>query len=248
VRHRRVMIGLLIQLVLVAAGVGAQSAAAKAVSGPRETVDSRLTTTRPNAPTGFDYTGSYHAPGNPKGSPPYMRRMRSYSPGLRYDTSVPARCAASDFQLELLGPKACPAASRVGGGTTQGSFMERFPTTLTIDVFNNTAQQIFLVRTPGLNTVARGRIYPDGSAEFASPTCYPSVQPPGCPVDNALQLGSHVSVAPYTRRIYGKLRSYLTTPAKCPAVGYWKTPIRFWWADGAVDTVVTRQPCSRPRP
>jgi hypothetical protein len=174
--------------------------------------------------------------------------MVSYSPpGLRYDTSVPARCTASDIELQTLGPGACPAASRVGGGTTVGNFLGRFPSTLTIDAFNNTGEQIFLVSSPFLATVARGQIHRDGSVEFASPTCYPAVQPPGCPVDTALQISSSVTVPPYTRTSGGRVRSYFTTPPKCPAAGYWRTPVRFWWGDGSIDTVVVKQACKRAR-
>src|SRR5919202_13968 len=169
-----------------------------------------------------------------------MRRMVSYPPrGYHYDTTVVPHCSASDIELEAFGPPACPAASRLGGGTTEGVWLGRFRTTLKIEVFNNTAEQIFLVSgSPGLATVARGRIYRNGSIEFASPTCFPSIRPPGCPVDNALHLGTSVTIPAYTRRSGGKLRSYITTASRCPATGYWRTPIRFWWADGSVDTVV----------
>jgi hypothetical protein len=96
-------------------------------------------------------------------------------------------------------------------------------------------------------TVARGRIHPDGSVEFASPTCYPALQPPGCPVDSVLQLRSSVAVPPYTRPVDGVVRSWLTTPPKCPASGRWKGAIRLWWADGTEDTVVTQYACTRQR-
>jgi hypothetical protein len=238
--------GLAIQLALAALLTCAAAAAAQPVSGPRETVDNRLTTTRPNSPTGFTYRATYHAAGDPKGRPPYMRKMISYAPpGLRYDTSVPARCTASDLELAARGAAACPAASRVGGGTTDGLWLDRFASTLKVDVFNNAGQQIFVVASPGEASVSRGTIQPDGSVEFASPTCYPVTDP--CPFDNALHLGSSITVPPYTRRIGGRLRSYYTTPPRCPTSSSWKVPIRFWWSDGAVDTVVVKQPCRRPR-
>jgi hypothetical protein len=95
--------------------------------------------------------------------------------------------------------------------------------------------------------VARGKIHPDGSVEFASPTCYPTVQPAGCPVDNVLQMKSVIAVKPYTRTIHGVSRSYMTTAPTCPAARVWRMPIRLWWADGSVDTVVVEEPCTRPR-
>ena len=239
--------GLGVQLLLAAAAAWPACAAASPASGPHETLDSQFTTTHPGAPAGFNFTGTYHAAGDPAGDPPYMRRMISYSPrGQRFDTSVPERCSASDIELATSGAAACPAGSLLGSGTTATKFLGMFQSTVDVDFFNNTNEQIILVRSPLLSTVARGRIHPDGSTEFASPTCFPSVQPPGCPVDDVLQLQSTIRVAPYTRSSHGVVRSYLTTPPACPATGHWQTPIRLWWADGSIDTVVTEQPCTRP--
>jgi len=230
---------------LALAAIAAPPAAfATPVSGPHETIDNQLTTTRPNAPSGFTYTGAYHAAGNPNANPPYMQRMVSYNPaGSRFDTSVPARCAASDLQLEVDGAAACPADSRLGGGTSTTAFMGGSPTTTHLDLFNNTNQEIILVQSPGVTTVDRGTIFPDGSVEFDNPKCFPYLQPPGCAVDYVLELGSHVVVPAYTTRSRGVTRSWLTTPATCPSSGYWSNPYRFWWTDGTVDTVVVHQPC-----
>jgi hypothetical protein len=118
------------------------------------------------------------------------------------------------------------------------------PQTVAIDFFNNTNEQIILARSPLVSTVARGRIHPDGSVEFASPTCYPSVGPAGCPVDNVLQIASRVSVPPYTNAS----GSWLTTPSSCPADGAWRNTIRFWWADGTEDAVAVENPCTPSAP
>jgi hypothetical protein len=248
VRHRGVRAGLVIQLLVAAAVAWPVSAAAAPVSGPHETLDNQYTTTQPNAASGFDFTGRYHAAGDPAGDPPYMRRMVFYlTPGLRYDTSVPKRCSASDLELATFGTAACPAGSRLGGGTSTSKFLGMFPSTVSVDFLNNTDEQIILAQSPGLSTVARGQIRPDGSVEWASPTCFPSIQPAGCPVDDVLQLESSISVPPYTRSHKGVVRSYLTTPPTCPAAGHWETPVRLWWADGSIDTVTTEQPCT-PNP
>ena len=182
------------------------------------------------------------SPGEAGGSPTGPAPGGASAAG--YDTSVPARCSASDVELETLGAAACPAGSRLGGGTTTTKFLGGFPSTATLDFFNNTHEQIILVRSPVLSTVSRGHIARDGSVEFASPTCFPYIQPPGCAVDTVLQLQSSITVPAYTRVSKGVLRSYLTTPASCPAAGNWENPIRLWWSDGSVDTVVTQNPCT----
>ncbi len=232
------------KLLLGVAAVLPPSAAALPAEFTHGTIDQTLTTTRANAPTGFHFVASYHAAGDPDAPPPYMRKM-TFSGGPRRDTSVPERCTASDLELAVSGAAACPEGSRLGGGTTEGLFMGSFPTTVELDVFNNTGEQIMVVRSPGLATVSRGRIRPDGSIEFASPTCFPSHA--GCPVDNSLQVRTNVTVPPYTTSRDGTVRSYLTTPQKCPKSRHWTTTVRLWWADGSEDTAAIRQPCKRPK-
>lgn len=234
--------------------LSAPPASAQPGSGPRETVNQSFTTTKPNSPTGASFSGVYHAARDPKGNPPYMRRMTFYPPaGSRWDTTVPARCTASDVELEVRGPSACPAASHLGGGTTSGLFfmpithvfMSSYSNAL--DIFNGANQQIMVIQTPGGYTVVRGQMRPDNSVAFASPTCFPAPPSGHCADDHVLQLKSSTSMPVYTRRAHGRIRSYVTTPRTCPRRGSWRTRIKFWWADGSVDTVATDQPCRRRR-
>jgi hypothetical protein len=242
-RARRV--GLIVQLALSVACALAAGAAAAPVSGPHETVDDQLTATRPSSPSGFSFTGRYHAAGDEKAYPPYMRKMVFYSPpGLRYDTRVPDRCTASDVELAVSGAAACPPGSRLGGGEASSVFMGSFPSTVEADFLNNANEQIIIARSPVLTSVVRGHIHPDGSVEFAAPTCFPSAGGAPCPVDDALQVASAIRVPAYTRP---DGRSYLTTPPKCPSSRRWHTTIRWWWSDGTTDAVVADHPCKRSR-
>jgi hypothetical protein len=234
-------------LVAVALNVAAAGAAfAATVSGPHETLEQTFTTTAPGSPSGFGFHGRYHAAGDPDANPPYMRGMTFHPPaGLRYDTGVAPRCSKPDIVLAVRGAAACPG-SRLGGGTTTTSFLGRFGSTVQVDFLNGDGEQIILARSPFVSTVARGEILPDGSITWASPTCYPSARPPGCLVDDALQIESIMAVPAYTRTIGGTVRTYLTTPPACPSSGHWDTVVRLWWADGSVDTVTTEQPCAAP--
>ncbi|HKP88671.1 MAG TPA: hypothetical protein VJT75_01735 [Thermoleophilaceae bacterium] len=226
-------------------------AAALPGHGPREDIDQRFTSQRPHSASGVSYTGVYHAADKPKGNPPYLVKMIFYPPkGTRYDTSVPAKCTATDAQLMALGKAACPAASRIGGGRAQGIFYEPVAQSFifdrydhTMDVLNNTNEQILLVNAEG-SAVERGTIRPDGTILFTPQTCFPE-PPTGCVNDYILQRRSATTVARYTRAVNGRTRSYVTTPPRCPASGYWKTTVKFWWKGGAVDTVVSKQPCRR---
>jgi hypothetical protein len=247
VRLRRCA-GLLLAALLA---LGALSAAVSALpgNGPRETINQTFTTTRPGSPTGFGFSASYHAVGDKQAPPPYLRRMVFYPPrGLRYDTSVPPRCSASDPQLQLMGPAACPG-SVLGRGTVEGLIMEPFAHDFVFDHFkhpiyilNAKAEQILLVHSEGF-TVVRGHFRRDGSLNWVLPSCFPS--PPGgkCVDDYVVQLKTNSSLRPYTRKVAGRLRSYGTTPSGCPHRGYWRTTVRHWWSDGSVDTVATKQPC-----
>jgi hypothetical protein len=230
--------------VLVAGAVWAwpAHAAAEPVTFAHGTIDQQLSTTQPGSPAGSHFAGAYHAAGDPGGDPPYMRRMTFYPPpGLRYDTSVPGRCTATDAELQVRGPAACPADSRIGGGKVTGKAMGNV-TTLDVEVFNNTGEVVMVIASPGLYTVSRGKIGADGSQTFDSPTCFPHVGGTPCAVDNVVQLGSDVTFPPYVR----DGRSYLTTPPECPASGHWESTVRFWWKDGTEDTVVLRHPCAQP--
>jgi hypothetical protein len=228
--------------------------AAQPAAGPRENIDQRFTTTLPDSPTGGSYAASFHAAGDPRGNPPYLRRMVVYPPrGTRFDTSVPERCTATDAELQASGPAACPAGSRLGGGTAEGLFFAPVTHAFLVDhykhktyLLNNANQQILLVESEGF-TVVRGRMRADGSTDFELPTCFP-VPPTGrCTDDYILQLKTSSSFRPYKKIVRGHVRSYATTPSRCPTRRYWRTTVRLWWADGSVDSVVSKQPC-RPAP
>jgi hypothetical protein len=228
----------------------ASGAMAEPGSGPRETVDQTFTTESPGTPTGLGFTGTYHAAGNESGNPPYMRRMVFYPPeGMRYDTSVPESCTATDLQLSLQGPDACPEGSLIGTGRAKGIFFQPIGHAFEFDRFdhvlyiaNNANEQIMLVEAEGYS-VTRGKIHPDGSIEFNAPTCFPTPPTGQCFDDYVLQTSSATVMPEYTKTTGGGVGSYATTPPECPATGRWETRVHFWWADGAEDDVVTTQPC-----
>ena len=252
-KHRLVRAALLLQVLGVLSAMCAAAAMAQPGTGPRETVDQPFTTTNPSSPTGVGYTGIYHAAGNVNGNPPFLRRMVFYSPrGMRFDTTVTTRCSASDAQLQVQGPAACPSGSRLGGGTAEGLFFVPFNHSIifdhykhTLDVMNGADEQIVLVKSEGY-TVVRGRIHPGGSIEFNPTTCFPAPPTGRCADDYILQLRSSTSLR-YTKTVGGRLRSYATAPPTCPARGYWQTTMKFWWSDGNVDSVASKEPCRRPR-
>ena len=223
------------------------TAYAEPASGPREDLNQTFTTTKPNTATGLDFTARYHAAGDPNGNPPFLKRMVFHAPdGFRYDTSVPDQCTAPDALLEVEGPAACPPGSLIGKGTTEGIFFYPFTDTVfdhfhhNLYILNNANEQIILVESEGF-TVQRGKMSPDGSTEFVTTTCFPA-PPAGAPCadDYIMQLATSTSIDAITK---GN-SAYAKTPQHCPKSGYWESTIHYEWADGNVDDVVSRQPCS----
>ena len=247
-RHGRAGVALAVQLVCAGLALCAP-ASAEPGSGKYGTVDQTFTTTAPGSPTGLGFTGTYHAADDPNGDPPFMEKMTFYPPaGMRYDTSVPEACTASDFELSMQGPAACPEGSQLGDGNTQGVFFVPFAHDFTVDrythniyVMNNVNEQIILVEAEGY-AVVRGKFQPDGSLEFASPTCFPT-PPAGCADDHVLQTATTSTVPEYTTAA----DTYATTPPTCPDTGSWSSQVRFWWKTGEVETIETTQPCSAPK-
>ena len=231
---------------LLAAGI----ASAQPASGPREDINQRFTTRHPGSATGLAFTARYHAAGDRRANPPYLLRMVTDPPrGMRIDTSVPERCTAPDAELQVMGPAACPAGSRLGGGMVEGRIIEPVAHDFALDHFKHHAylvngrnEQILLIHSEGY-TVVRGHIRSDGSTVWNTPTCFPAPPVGGCADDYVLQLRSSIQLQPYTRTVDARARSYATTPAKCPRRGYWRTRVRLWWRDGSVDRVVSKQPC-----
>src|SRR5205085_3097359 len=101
----------------------------------------------------------------------------------RIDTSVPARCTASDFQIELQGSSACPSASRVGdGGATFATGMPAPGDTFALDfeLFNAAEQIIFVARPHGQSqvvSVSRSQI--DGATVTSDIAAVPGGPPDG---------------------------------------------------------------------
>jgi hypothetical protein len=230
---------------LVALALGPASASAIPASGPRETVDVWSTTTKPNASASLGYAARYHAENDPKGDPPALRRLViQLPPGTRIDTSVPARCTASDEEIEFAGESACPPAARIGGGEVTvrvaGLGTRTYPTV----IYNADHDMLELVKD-GERVIAVVHTYVRGTTlDGPVPTCLTGGNPPdGCPFDQLTLLANHLQIDPV--RVNG--RNYGTTPPKCPKSLRWRAPVTLYYGDGSVDTVTPESPCKRPK-
>lgn len=217
-------------------------------SGPHETVNLTTSTQRPNASAGLTYAARYHSATDHHADPPALRHLRIRLPrGIQIDTSVPARCTASDTELMVVGESACPADARVGTG--QATIRQVGLAKATYDtVLYNAKDDLFeLVKSGGMvvavvHTYVRGKRTLDGPI----PTCLGGGQPPdGCPTDQFTLLANHLTVHPESAGHGAHRRNYGTTPPSCPGSHRWRTRVTLRYADGSVDRV---SPSVRCRP
>jgi hypothetical protein len=239
-------------------GLGAGLALVPGPAGaeaPRQTASLTFTTATPGAPTGVNVAMDWTNPSDPSAKPYAVDKVVfRYAPGVAADYSVPAQCKASDAELEAQGAAACPAASRVAGGTVvtdSGASGGPFPRFVNVkaDNFNNDHELIGVGDAtnvpviPGFTrTVTRSEIAPDGSFT----TDFPDV-PTGNPPDGYDALKSLRLSGP---AIVRDGRAYLRAPATCPSTGFWTNSLTFIYHDGVQQTVDTHSPChpgSAPR-
>src|SRR4051794_16417322 len=103
--------------VLVGTAVALLAAPATA-NAARQSGSFTLTTEEPGAATGNRFSLDFRNPADPAGKPYSVKTIALHlAPGSVLDTSVPEQCKATDAELMARGTAACPAGSRVGGGT-----------------------------------------------------------------------------------------------------------------------------------
>jgi hypothetical protein len=208
----------------------------------RQTVSTSSTTTVPGAPAGGEYSVGWQDPADPSGKPYSVQTIAlHFAPGTRFDTSVPTSCTASDAQLMLIGASACPATSRVGGGSLVTDSNAPFPLPRfgdnEITDFNNTNEVIVLAESmsPPTRLVSRAQI--SGETVTTEVPALPGNPPP----DNFL---AFKSLQVTTERIVdGDGAAYLRTPPSCPASGHWSGDFAFTYRDGVTEHVETEAPC-----
>jgi polyvinyl alcohol dehydrogenase (cytochrome) len=164
--------------------------------------------------------------------------------GARFDGGAVPACHATDNQIRLLGPSACPRSSEVGMGTIQvamGSPLD--PESADVTIFNWGRGTIEVVTAPGTNvTLAIDRGDFTGPGEL---TNHPPRAPGGPP-----DFETSVSEADFTYRDVGNGhgRAFITTPPSCPSTHRWVSRLAYSTADGRSYHATSATPCrSRSR-
>jgi hypothetical protein len=211
----------------------------------RQSATLRFTSARPGAPTGLDYAADWFDPANPEGKPYSVKTIvLELAPGSVRDTSVPARCTATDAELIAIGAAACPAASKIGEGeliTDTGSpgVIPRYGTNQ-VTSFNAADEVINLAESqdPPTRVVSRGRIEGD-TVTFDIPAV-----PGNAPPDPYLAFRHQTLAGPPIVTAAG---AALRTPPRCPADGEWTNRLTFVYRDDVSQTVESPSPCHADR-
>lgn len=222
-----------------AVGPGAAADAA----APRQTVSYAFTSSTPGAVTGNVLSVEFRNPADASLKPYAAARMVVHIPrGTVTDTTVPPQCHATDAEIYVAGPAACPPETRIGSGFAVsdggGSESSRYSQT-TITHFNNQDEIVgigVVDDIPAIKTIDRTEI--EGGTSTSDFPLFPGVPPPE-PYTPVKRL--FIYFPPYTRGG----RAYTRTPPTCPRAGYWTFTVDFTYRDGVTESTESRSPCLR---
>jgi hypothetical protein len=230
---------------LVAIGLLGVPAVAMGQGGSRQSADLLFDERRPAHTTGVGLAIDYVNPSDPQAKPPAVQKVViKHAPGSAIDTSVPARCGASNQQLMTSGAAACPAASKVGGGEIDLDTGFPHPARVLrndVTMFNNKDELILLLES---RSEPRSRIVARSAIEGATITT--EVTPvPGGPPDGFLAIKRvRLRLEPRSTGSETSGRSYIATPASCPPERHWTNTVTFTYRDGVSQTVASSSPCT----
>jgi hypothetical protein len=195
-----------------------------------------LGTEEPGTATPVKFDVRYRNPDDPNGKPPSISGAEFRLPaGMRINTAAVPACTATDEQLRAQGTSACPAETRVGGGTLTaitGFGPPADPVAGEVTVFNGKNQLIEVVAAPGTDrVVGMDRLTVEGSTLTAHPPATPGGPPDG-------------RTAIKDIRLTVDRAGYATTPPSCPADGRWRYGASFEFADGSKDQVAHTLACA----
>jgi len=227
----------LLALLAVAAPASAASAA------PRQVGSMTFTSTKPGSVTGNVLHVEFQNPADPNAKPYAVYQMVIHKPaGTINDTSVPPQCHATDAEIYLLGPSACPADAQIGSGLAeadQGPGADPRYSYTDLTHFNNQDEVVGIGvnrEIPAIKTIDRTKL--EGDTTTSTFPLFPGVPPPE-PYTPVKQLD--IAFPPYER----DGRAYALTPRTCPKAGYWTFTIDFVYRDGVTQSLQSRSPCSK---
>jgi hypothetical protein len=188
-------------------------------------------------------------PTDPNGKPYAVQNMVIHAPeGSAVDTTTLPQCQATDAEIYLEGPAACPSDTFLGGGFAVSDSGPNSPSRYsrtTISNFNNQDEIVGIGVNddiPVIKTIDRSRY--DYQQRTLTST-FPLFPGPPDPSTNEPYIPiSELSVT-FPAHVSGD-KAYNRTPPTCPPSREWTFVIDFIYRDGTVDTITSNSPCSGP--
>lgn len=229
-------------VVIVTLGLPATAAAQ---AGSRQTAMATLDEHLPARSTGIRLAIDYVNPSDPKAKPPAVQKVViKLARGAGMDTSVPARCEASDPDLMASGAGACPASSRVGGGELDLDSGIPGPAQLLqndVTLLNAKDELILLLES---KNDRRSRLVARAAIQGSTITSEVPPVPGGPPDGFAAIKRVRLKLEPRSAGRGVRRRDYVSTPRSCPASRNWTNTVTFTYRDGVSQTVASTSPCS----
>jgi hypothetical protein len=241
---RALMAGALLLAFLVVATAGAAGQGAMSETGSYQEARHPFTSKKPGSPSGLIFSVDYVNPSDPQAKPPAVRRVvTTLARGAAYDPAALPPCTASDLELTLIGPSACVAGSRVGGGEATVDTGLPGPLRIArahIDLFINGNQLIYVNTVTGtsVRTVIRAKV--ERRSLITEAPFLPGTPPEGGALDIVNVLQRRLVTGSGAER-----RAFITTPPRCPASGHWTNKVAFTYSNGTTQTVASPSPCRK---
>ena len=224
--------------IAVAAAATAVAALATPAWGSAFSFGLGYTTTESRVSTGASLRIVYRtdAQGRPS---PWHRLVIAFPEGTSLDEAAVPACTASDEELMAAGPSACPAETRLGGGTvvaSTGFGPPLDPSSLDAHVFHTPGGEVNVLTAPGSDrvlSVARQRFV---GASIVDEPVYPPGFPP--PDGRSRPLSVAIDVPPHSAAGH----PFLLT-AVCPSSGRWMARATIDYDDGTSETATSQGPC-----
>jgi hypothetical protein len=190
---------------------------------------------KPGASSGLHTLISWSDPGEPYAKPKPVKRFEfTFERGSRFDTRALPVCRASDLVVRRLGKRACPAASKVGAGSTHAIAGPGIPVTTKVTLFNARRRKIIVLVEVAGRTLTEWRDVVRGRTLEVN-----AVIPGGISLT-----GLDITLPKHERRYKGKRRAYFRMPKACPAGGMWTTTATFEYVDGSSQRLASASPCA----
>jgi hypothetical protein len=214
-------------------------------TGSRQTAAVTFDERNPGASTGSELSIDYINPDDPQAKPPAVQKVViELAPGTVIDTSVPARCEASDLELMAMGPAACPAEASVGSGEIDLDSGIPGPARIIrydVTLLNNTGELILLLES---KSEPRSRIVARSTIEGATITSEVAPVPGGPPDGFTAIKRVRLSLEERSTGRGKSHRGYFVTPDVCPRERAWTNTITFTYRDGVSQTTRNSSACS----